>query len=565
MGCRLICPWQSLRGAGVILAAPFWWPALAAAQTLGPNLLPAGNFASVTSTYVPWAGVDDKGNIHGLDGVQIAVGDDGSIRPNKFGPSVAVADLNGDGKPDLVLADSKGFFWFFPNSGSATQPAFTQGEIMPVWLGEPATNESREGLDNVVPRIQLVDFDRDKLLDIMAGTYAGKLFHIPNVGSASQPGFGPTYDRNALVVNTNKQQILWCNYLAPFFTDKFGLHNLGSGNPFDLVLGDGSYSANSIYLLRNATAGGGVPYDDGQREKIIPGMGLEQLTPVVVDWNNDGKPDIVTGARTGFLTLYLNNSTDPEHPTFAPGTHLKIAGIEKLGDATTVTVADLTGNHLPNLVIGKNDGTVLYALNTGTLGAPVFSTPATPLKGVFPPMNHYVSPNSWLKDQAWGVPDEVVACVNPQLEPGFAFPAGENSKYALKFSVWPIKNVVFPERYYPRTEDKWNEHVIRCTQRFILKLNTRYRVHFWVKGDRNVKDLRYRLSPGGAPNTGKAFRGYEVINPVDAGMSWTEATSDVEIDNPEDPTTTTWSYGFEFRFTGQATFYVDDVQIQEEK
>jgi len=24
-------------------------------------------------------------------------------------------------------------------------------------------------------------------------------------------------------------------------------------------------------------------------------MGLEQLTPAVVDWNNDGKPDIICG------------------------------------------------------------------------------------------------------------------------------------------------------------------------------------------------------------------------------------------------------------------------------
>jgi len=31
-------------------------------------------------------------------------------------------------------------------------------------------------------------------------------------------------------------------------------------------------------------------------------MGLEQLTPAVVDWNNDGKPDIICGDRTGYLT-----------------------------------------------------------------------------------------------------------------------------------------------------------------------------------------------------------------------------------------------------------------------
>ncbi len=52
----------------------------ARAQTYGPNLLPTGNFENVAPTCVPWAGVGDKGNIHGLDGRQIPVGDDGSIR-----------------------------------------------------------------------------------------------------------------------------------------------------------------------------------------------------------------------------------------------------------------------------------------------------------------------------------------------------------------------------------------------------------------------------------------------------------------------------------------------------
>ena len=253
-----------------LLALIGLFPLLARAESLGPNLLTTGKFDNVKSTYVPWAGVDSDGNIHGLDGNQLSVGDDGSIRSTFFGPSIAVGDLNGDGKPDLVLADSKGFFWFFPNTGTPQKPFFSHGEIMPIWLGEERVGVDREGVDSIVPRIQLVDFGSSGLLDIVAGTYMGKLFRIPNTGSATQPSFNATHDRDALLIKTRNQGVLWCNYLAPCLTSLFG-GSIG----MDLVMGDGTYSANSIYLLRNTNTKAAPAFDEDHLQKVIPGMGLE--------------------------------------------------------------------------------------------------------------------------------------------------------------------------------------------------------------------------------------------------------------------------------------------------
>ena len=172
-----------------------------------------------------------------------------------------------------------------------------------------------EGADNIVPRIQLVDFDGNHKFDIVAGTYEGSLFRIPNVGTLTAPNFRPTEDRDTLLINTHKKGVLWCNYLAPFLTTAFN-----NQNRLDLIMGEGTYSANSIYWLRNLNSSGTPTYDEDHLLKMIPGMGLEQLTPVVVDWNNDGKPDILCGDRTGHLDLYINNSTDPDHPLF-PAAH----------------------------------------------------------------------------------------------------------------------------------------------------------------------------------------------------------------------------------------------------
>jgi hypothetical protein len=536
----------------VILAAT-----LAKAQTLTtPDLFAAGGIDQAAPTYVPWAGVDDSNILHGTLGQQIKVDDGGLIGPGRFAPSLAVADMNGDGKPDILMADSRGFFWCFMNSGTPTVPAFTHGEVMPVWLGEERVDRSSEGFDNIVPRFQMLDTSGSGRQDIIAGTYAGKLFRVPNLGSGTAPNFRPTEDRDSLVINTRRHGVLWCNYLAPFLTKAFG-----SGNTLDLLIGDGGYSANSIYLLRNTGSSGSFTFDEDHTQKIIPGFGLEQLAPQVVDWNNDGKPDIITGDRTGDVMVYLNTSTDPSQPTFAPGAPVSFGGVQKFGTSCTVTVCDLTGNHLPNLLIGREDGTIYYALNIGKPGSPLFG-PASPVKGVLPPGYRYTAPNRWRKWGAFGMPYEMVGFVNPQIEPGFAFPEGVKDHYAIKFWLWPFKSTYFPERYKVLNETRLlSEHSVACDYHVQLKFNQSYRLHFWLKGD-GMTDMRWFLQADYHPTETK-FQAPSFERGLDAGGTWSEITESVRTNSCPDPTITTWGYHFSYQFTGQGTFYSTIPSLQE--
>ena len=95
--------------------------------------------------------------------------------------------------PDLVVGDPHGFIWFYANSGTAAAPKFTQGEIMPVWVGatkeDPDYGELAGGAENIVPRVQLVSLSGTKLLDLVIGNYNGRLFYIHNTGSTSNPVF----------------------------------------------------------------------------------------------------------------------------------------------------------------------------------------------------------------------------------------------------------------------------------------------------------------------------------------------------------------------------------------
>ena len=52
-------------------------------------------------------------------------------------------------------------------------------------------------------------------------------------------------------------------------------------------------------LLQVGPAGSKVDIDVGSRP-----------TPTMVDWNNDGKRDLVVGALDGWIHLYLNEGTD---------------------------------------------------------------------------------------------------------------------------------------------------------------------------------------------------------------------------------------------------------------
>ena len=49
---------------------------------------------------------------------------------------------------------------------------------------------------------------------------------------------------------------------------------------------------------------------------------------------------------------------------------------------------------------------------------------------------------------------------------------------------------------------------------------------------------------------------------VTVGTGWTECSVDMRIDNNQD-NVTDWDFNFDFRFTGQPTLYIDDLQIQE--
>ena len=576
------------------------WPAWVLAEALAilgiaqadnktsPNIFSGGDMTEYTTQVNPWAGLDINGDLHVLSAVQLAVDDSGSIRNLPFSPCVAVGDLNGDGLLDLVVADPKGFFWYYPNSGTKTQPKFTTGEVMPIWLGSsPLSQDDNDQLsdaqkegrqsDHYVPRIDLADLSGTGKLDLIVGTCAGALYIMHNIGSATRPHWQMPPDPDDIrTIPTRKDRRLDCNYFSPCLYDFFRSGQL------DLLRGDGTYSANSIFLYPNHGTRDQPEFDDSDRIRIIPGLGREHLVPRVVDWNNDGKPDVITGEREGFVDLFLNTSQDPKNPSFDTGQHIKIGGQEKFGGFTEVTVTPLTGNpQVPDLILTDDSGQISLCHNTGKPGSPQFNSPPQPIKGGPNPFSNILVPDRWAlgawngfagytlhgwsEGPPYGVPYELLVITNAHEEAGFKPPEGVAWKNALKYEVLNPKSVYFPEHYYPKREDERQQHSILNTQGMNLKSETQYEITFWIKGD-GVHDASYHLhgTQRAHPGTDDDTRNWiSMDNNVSLSSSWSQVTDTVSWSTTNGVKKDPNGFGLSFTFLGQGDLYLADMQVHE--
>ncbi len=99
-----------------------------------------------------------------------------------------------------------------------------------------------------------------------------------------------------------------------------------------------------------------------------------RATPSVVDWNNDGRKDLVAGAYDGRIHLFLNEGTDTE-PDFVAGTFAQENGADLYvpGGRSSPVVLDLDGDGRKDLLAGNTYGELLFYSNIGADEAPSFS------------------------------------------------------------------------------------------------------------------------------------------------------------------------------------------------
>ncbi|MFO0843914.1 MAG: FG-GAP-like repeat-containing protein [Gemmataceae bacterium] len=154
---------------------------------------------------------------------------------------------------------------------------------------------------------------------------------------------------------------------------------------FDLI--SGSYDPGELYLFRGL--GGGkfaareVIKDKGGKPVLrVPNQKdrVESFGSWVamVDWDDDGKPDLLVGGFDGTMFVRRNEGSR-ERPAFAAENEWVTVGKKRLrvpgGAHANPVIADWDGDGLWDIVTGSGDGGVYWYRNVGKRGAPAFAAP----------------------------------------------------------------------------------------------------------------------------------------------------------------------------------------------
>ena len=102
----------------------------------------------------------------------------------------------------------------------------------------------------------------------------------------------------------------------------------------------------------------------------------------IVDWNNDGRDDLLVGAMDGKVRVYLDEAATGS-ADFRGETVVQDGGDDLTvpSGRASVAVVDLNGDGRKDLLLGNTDGQLLFYANVGTDAAPAFDGSAPVLAG----------------------------------------------------------------------------------------------------------------------------------------------------------------------------------------
>jgi len=257
---------------------------------------------------------------------------------------VAIADLDGDGKPDLAVINGNSTLEIYRNistNGTLSVASFATPVVLPLASG---------AFGNVVA----ADLTGDGKLDLVCVDYQNNrvivLKNLSTPGSITTNSFAPPV-----------------YFTVGNLPNNVAVEDLdGDGRP-EIVVADRSDSA--LGILRNTSTPGTITTNS-----FVPmvafATGANPQSVAIADMDGDGKPDLASAdanysGNTPSFSVLRNLST-PGNLAFA--THVDFAGPE---DPFPIAIGDIDGDGKPDVVIGSQPGgqEVSVYRNTSTPGS----------------------------------------------------------------------------------------------------------------------------------------------------------------------------------------------------
>ena len=241
------------------------------------------------------------------------------------------------------------------------------------------------GVDILVPGYSVpsfVDWNNDALLDLVIGQGGsaappGKVRVYLNVGTESDPQFSSS-SYSSFYAQSNGADLTCTAVGCMGCFPRVVYWNADEPNNLkDLLIG---YADGTVKIFLNIGTDVSPTFDGGSflqvgqtgaKKNIDVG---DRATPTVVDWNSDGKKDLIVGGLDGKLHIFLNGGTDTA-PDFFTETFAQASGSALVVPSarSSPVILDLDGDGKKDILAGNTDGWLLFYNNVATDAAPAFS------------------------------------------------------------------------------------------------------------------------------------------------------------------------------------------------
>jgi len=219
-----------------------------------------------------------------------------------------------------------------------------------------------------------VDWNNDKLNDLVIGEGGGsgdaKVRVYLNVGTESSPKFSDYF-----YAQSNDSDLVCpasgCMGCFP------RVEYWDSDERKDLLVG---LADGTVKIFLNIGTDESPAFDGGAFLQVgQPGSKTNidvgsRATPCLVDWNSDGRKDLVVGAYDARIHIFINEGTDTE-PDFLVETFAQADGSDLVvpGKRASPVVIDIDNDGRKDILAGNTDGQLLFYCNVGTDAEPIFS------------------------------------------------------------------------------------------------------------------------------------------------------------------------------------------------